>query len=81
MKRSIACIVLFLAIEASHSSFVIEASARSSQPEAMTTGDLATMVCDFEVHSFADDARSDVWRPGYLPECSTEGRRGYALAA
>ena len=74
-QRSIACVVVFVVIEAAYGIVVSAASARPSQPEAMATSDLATMVCDFEVYAFAEESRTNFRRPGFSPECSIEEGR------
>ena len=72
MKQlSMVCIGVLLATEA-FICFASAASARSSQPKEMTTGDLATLVCDFDVYALADDSGRDFWRPRFSPECSIE---------
>jgi hypothetical protein len=82
MKRiSLACIA-FLAVEAITASLACAASARSSRPEAMTTGDGATIVSDLDIYGFTGDrgqAGADLVRPNYgSPECTTDEGHGYA---
>jgi hypothetical protein len=82
MKRiSLACIAL-LAAEAVTASFACAASARSSRPEAMTTGDGATIVSDLDIYGFTGERSlggADLVRPHYgSPECTTDAGQGYA---
>ena len=72
-RRSGTYVVATLAIAASQGIIMGDASARSSTPEGMTTGDLATTVCDFEAYAFSEDASPDFWRHRYVHECSIKG--------
>ena len=81
MKRtSVACIAALLAIATINASVAYAASARS--PEAMTTGDGATIVSDLETNGFMrerSEIGSDHVRPHYgSPECTTDAGQGYA---
>ena len=81
MKRtSVACIAALLAIAAVSVSVANAASARS--PEAMTTGDSATIVSDLEINGLVrerSEIPSDRLRPHYgAPECTTDAGHGYA---
>jgi hypothetical protein len=82
MKRtSVACIAALLAIATINANVAYAASTRSS-PEAMTTGDGATIVSDLETNGFMRE-RSEIGpdhvRPHYgSPECTTDAGQGYA---
>ena len=81
MKRtSVACIAALLAIATIDASVAFAASTRS--PEAMTTGDGATIVSDLEINGLMrerSEIGSDLVRPHYgSPECTTDAGQGYA---
>ena len=81
-RRTVACMVALVAIEAFNAGLACVASARSSRPEAMTTGDSATIVSDLDMNGLMSDrgaAGSDFVRPNYgAPECTTDSGLGYA---